>query len=115
MLRSLKSILLMSLLLVMLSGCSNMVGSKELMGQIHVIKEQLMVEDWDALEVQMDRLSTIYSDNEWKLQMIGDEGEYERLHESINRLRSAIETQDSQSASLELSTIDSIAEDIYSF
>lgn len=108
------SLLIMLLLLFMLPGCSNIIGSQALKGQINVMQQQLMAEDWEALGIQMNRLNKIYSDNEWKLQLIGDEGEYERLHESINRLQAAITAKDIQAASLELATIESIAEDIYS-
>jgi hypothetical protein len=114
-LRSRINVMLLLLLLVLLTtSCSSAVGSKELKGQVNVIEQALIAEEWEALSLQMDRLASIYDRNEWKLQLLGDEGEYERLHESINRLRVSIEAKDAHSASLELATVKSIVEDIYS-
>lgn len=109
-----KKISLMLLIVIMLSGCSSYTGAKEIKQQMNVIEQQLAAEDWEALTVQMDRLLSSYDKNEWKLQLLGDEGEYERLHESINRLRAAIELKDMESANLELATLKTIVGDIYS-
>lgn len=109
-----KKISFILLVVIMLSGCSGYTGAKELKRQMNVIEQQLAAEDWEALSVQIDRLMSAYDKNEWKLQLLGDEGEYERLHESINRLRATIELKDVESASLELATLKTIVGDIYS-
>lgn len=107
-----KKLSLMLLVLIVLSGCST--GGKELKLQMNAIEQQLISEDWEALSPQLNVLVEAYEKNKWKIQLLGDEGEYERLYESINRLRAAIDNNDAESASLELATLKTIVQDIYS-
>lgn len=107
-----KKISLMLLAFIVLSGCST--GSKEFKVQMNAIEQQLISEDWEALSPQLNTLVEAYDKNKWKIQLLGDEGEYERLYESINRLRAAVDSKDAESASLELATLKTIVQDIYS-
>lgn len=54
----------------------------------------------------------MYLKNSWKKQLLGDEGEYEELHISINILIAAVKEEDPTSARLELATVRSILKDI---
>lgn len=78
------------------------------------MEHSLNQEDWEQLKSQVNELNTLYEENKWKLQLLGDEGEYEGLNESINRLFAAINTEDLTQAKVELATIRSILEEIYS-
>lgn len=97
-----------------LTGCSNYTGHGNFNESISEIEQHLLAEDWDALGHQLDQLMNAYKKNEWKIQLIGDEGEYERLHESINRLITAVAAKEANEAKIELATIKTIVEDIYS-
>lgn len=97
-----------------ITGCSSVTGQRDFNQFMSNLEHHLHAEDWDALHNQMDDLMKIYAKNNWKLQLIGDEGEYERLHESINRFTTAVEAREIMDAKLELATIKTIIEDIYS-
>lgn len=98
----------------MMSGCSAQIGKHDFNQHISKIEQSVKEEDMAALSAQIDQLLQIYDKNEWKLQLIGDEGEYERLHEAINRLITSRKVDDLTQLQLELSTIKTILADIYS-
>jgi len=98
----------------LLAGCSGITGHRDFNQYISEIEHHLIAEDWDALNGQLDELMKAYKKNNWKIQLIGDEGEYERLHESINRLITAIDAKETNEARIELATIKTIVEDLYS-
>lgn len=99
---------------LLLSGCNNVTGREDFDRQMDTMQELLLAENWEKLNVHMDRLNEIYNKHEWKLQLLGDEGEYERVHELINRLRAAIELKNIELVSVELVTLKTIFEEIYS-
>lgn len=100
--------------LLLVSGCSSITGSRDFKQQLNIMEQHLLAQDWDKLNAQLDKLMSVYSKNEWKLQLLGDEGEYERLHESINRFITAVEVKGFDEARMELATLKTIVEDIYS-
>lgn len=103
------------LVLFIISGCSAHTGKEEFGEKIKNLEQSLDRYDSASLKQQVEGLLKAYEDNEWKIQLIGDEGEYEKLHESINRLIVSNEENDITGLKLELSTIKTILEDIYSF
>jgi len=102
------------MLLLIVSGCSAQNGKNEFKENINQLEQSLSNEDTLSLKVQVDKLLQVYKHNEWKLQLLGDEGEYERLHESIQRIIVAMEEEDYTEAKIELSTTKTILQDIYS-
>lgn len=102
------------LILIVLSGCSNISGKNEFFNKISSIEKALNNQDWEQLKSFGHELVQFHEKTEWKLQLMGDEDEYESLHESINRLIIAIEENDKTEAKLELVTIKTLVEDIYS-
>lgn len=100
--------------ILILSGCSHAIGRDEFKGNIQIIEQALNENDWEKAKSNGDRLLESYSSNKWKLQMIGDEGEYEDLYESINKLRAAIEEKNLTLTKMELASIQSILKEIYS-
>ncbi|RDW18302.1 hypothetical protein CWR48_12025 [Oceanobacillus arenosus] len=111
-----KKLLISLFLVAILSGCTNPVGGDYFFEQIDII-EQAMNErqiDWQQIEVQSKELKKLYKENKWRTQLIGDEREYEGLSESIAILIAAVDEKDATQAKVELATIKSIIEDIYS-
>lgn len=99
---------------IMLSGCTNQLGGDTFFNHIDLLEQEIDQSEWSKIATQADKLKSIYKDNKWKLQLLGDEDEYEGLHESINNLIAAAKEKDSTSTRLELATVKSILEDIYS-
>jgi len=69
---------------------------------------------WEQITQQANELKKIYKDNKWKLQLLGDEGEYEGLNESINKIIAAAKEKDTTNIRLEMATARSLILDIYS-
>ncbi|MFC0300811.1 DUF4363 family protein [Virgibacillus soli] len=101
-------------MLVLLVGCSNVTGKKALSAHIDQLEEALNKQDWEPLQDQATELKDLYDKNKWKIQLIGDEGEYEQLDESIDKFIAAIEMRKQTEAKLELATIRSLVQAIYS-
>ncbi|GIO24342.1 DUF4363 family protein [Oceanobacillus sp. J11TS1] len=102
------------LLLSMLSGCSNQVGGNDFFKHIEQLEQSLDASNWNKITNQAEALEEIFVSNKWKIQLLGDEGEYEGLHESINNLIAAAKEKDSTSTRLGLATVKSILGEIYS-
>ncbi|AOV07748.1 DUF4363 family protein [Sporosarcina ureilytica] len=109
-----RKLILIGVLLLLLTGCSKVTGHSYFNDHISTIEEHLEFAEWSFLVEQANNLKTLYDNQQWKLQLLGDEGEYEGLNESIHRLIKATEQQDTTQAKLELATIKVIINDIYS-
>ncbi|MEL4024851.1 DUF4363 family protein [Lysinibacillus endophyticus] len=109
-----KNWILLSSLLILLSGCSNINGENEFYEKVNSIEDALKDPDWKQLNLLGAKLEKLYRHNLWKIQLMGDEDEYESLQESINQLIAAIEEQDMTEIKLEIATIKTYLEDIYS-
>ena len=99
---------------LIITGCSAQIGKQDFSNTIKHIEQALNNEDLAVLKLQALELKAQYDKHEWKIELLGDEGEYERLHESIYRLIAAIEAEEISDAKIELATIKTIVEDIYS-
>ena len=106
--------LLCFVILLMITGCSAQTGKKDLTNIIQNMEQGLKASDITSLQIQVDELRKLYDKHEWKIHLLGDEGEYERLNETINRLKAAIEAEELSDAKLELGTLKTIVKDIYS-
>lgn len=102
------------LVLVALSGCEGKIGGDYFFNQIDQLEQALDDSEWNKMNAQTAQLKEIYQDNKWKIQLLGDEGEYEGLYQSINKLIAAAKEEDTVNFRIELSTIRSFVEDIYS-
>ena len=100
-------------LIVILSGCSSITGENDFSKKVNSIEHALNDHDWKQLKSLTNELDQLYHRNQWKIQLLGDEGEYESLQESINRLIVAIEEKDQTAIKLEVATIKTFLEDIY--
>ncbi len=101
-------------MILLLSGCTNKIGGEVFFNRLDDMEQALEQEEWNTLTQHAEELKRIYNDQKWKLQLLGDEGEYENLYRSINNLIAAIKEKDSVNVRLELATTRSFLEDIYS-
>lgn len=108
-----KKIILYTVIIILLSGC-NVVGGDLFYNPLNQIEETLDQSDWDQAEKYASVFEDIYRKNKWKLQLIGDEGEYEGLNESIQRMIASIKEKDMKNVRVELATARSLISDIYS-
>lgn len=102
------------LLVIVLSGCSSMLGKDDFIEHVKGIEQSINQKNWKQSSELGQNLLKKYETNRWKLQLIGDEGEYEQLFRSINRLCAALEEQNNTQAKIELATIKAILDNIYS-
>lgn len=107
-------IILFVFLLITIPGCSNQVGGDYLFNHIDQLEQAIDQSNWDEVLLQSEELKDIYEDSKWKIQLIGDEDEYEGLYQSINNLIAVVKEKDTTNARLQLASIKSILEDIYS-
>lgn len=108
-----KSLLFLSLIII-LSGCAQASGKEPLLNHMDHLENALDNPKWEQITQQANELKKIYKDNKWKLQLLGDEGEYEGLNESINKIIAAAKEKDTTNIRLEMATARSLILDIYS-
>lgn len=106
--------LLLIVALIMVSGCSAQNGNKEFKDTVARLEQLISDNDVASLKREAEIINQTYNKNEWKIQLLGDEGEYEGLHESIGRFVAAIEIEDLETAKIELGAIKEFLKDIYS-
>lgn len=109
-----KKTIIVCCFLIFLIGCENKVGGDAFFNQINDIENALEKPSWDMVTTEAEKLKKLYEKEKWKLQLLGDEDEYESLYESINKLIVATEEQDRTNIRLELSIIHTHIGDIYS-
>lgn len=105
---------LILLISILLTGCSTITGEKDFSKTFHSIEQALEDTDWKKLTSLGNELDELYEKSKWKIQLIGDEGEYESLQENINLFIVAIEEQDLPEIKYKLASIKTFIEDIYS-
>ena len=109
-----KKVIIFICLLLLLTGCKNNIGGHAFFNKINEIEHALDNPDWDEITAQAKELKDMFKKNEWKVQLLGDEDEYESLYESINKLITAAEEKDRTNTRMELTVIHTYIEDIYS-
>jgi PBP1b-binding outer membrane lipoprotein LpoB len=103
------------LIAIILLVCTNQFGKDEFNVKIANLEHSLKKEDWVLAKKQMDDLSSYYDNNLWKVQLVGGEAEYKDLYETISRLTILIEEEDRTDSRMELETVKTLVEHIYSF
>lgn len=107
-------VLILCTLLLCLTGCDVMIGGDTFFNKINEIEAGLEAPNWTELAEQAKELEEMYKKDKWKLQFLGDEGEYESLYENIHKLIAAAEEMDRTNFKLELTVTRTIIEGIYS-
>ncbi|GGJ67822.1 DUF4363 family protein [Virgibacillus salexigens] len=100
--------------LFFLIACTNQVGGETFFNHINEFEKGLDQPNWEDLSIKADELKKMYEKDKWKLQLIGDEGEYEDLNESISNLIATVKEKDTLSTRMEIATTRTLLEDIYS-
>lgn len=98
----------------MISGCAQASGKEPLLSHMDLLENALDNPKWEQITQQANELKKIYKNNKWKLQLLGDEDEYEGLNESINKIIAAVKEKDTTNIRLEMATARSLILDIYS-
>ncbi|HEX6922691.1 MAG TPA: DUF4363 family protein [Bacillales bacterium] len=89
-------------------------GGKAFYQQINKISELIDQGEWQKADKEMTALRKLYEKKLWKLQLIGDESEYEGLDDELEQLRGAIESRDKAEAKIQLSAVRTLVKHIYS-
>lgn len=102
------------LIVILLAGCTNFMGKESLYEGIKMLEQPINDENWEEAKRKNEELINLYEELKWKLQLIGDEEEYEELYNCIVRLAVAIEEKDKMAAKLEIASIYAILKSMYS-
>ncbi|WP_047986029.1 DUF4363 family protein [Ornithinibacillus californiensis] len=100
--------------LLILTACNKPIAGEHFFNKIEDIEQVVKEEDWKSTDAYLNEFQSYYEKNIWKLQLLGDENEYEGLHESLERLIASINEQDTTQSLIELATIRAYLEEIYS-
>lgn len=108
-----KSLLLFGLL-ILLSSCNAPIGGDKFFGQVQELESHIKNEEWEKSEDKLIELNNYIKDHFWKLQLLGDEEEYEGIRESIRKLSVAINNKEKTDSLIEIATLITYLEAIYS-
>lgn len=100
--------------LFLLAGCSEMTGEAQFKLLIEETQQLIKTENWVEIEQHVQQIDTYYNAVKWKLQLLGDEDEYESLQESVNHLKQAAKLHETSDCEKELTTIETYVQQIYS-
>jgi len=102
------------LIAIILLVFTNQTGKEEFNEKIAILEQSLNKEDWNLAKKQMEDLSSYYDHNLWKVQLVGGEAEYKDLYETFSRLSILIEEKNRTDSKVELQTVKTLVEHIYS-
>lgn len=86
----------------------------DLFKKLDTIGQSVEQKQWDKAKTETRTLRNLYHKKEWKIQMIGDEREYEGIGEGLDALNAAIKVKDKVQATIELANIHALLESVYS-
>ncbi|MEK4563819.1 hypothetical protein MKX54_03910 [Alkalihalobacillus sp. FSL R5-0424] len=98
------------IIILLLSGCGNVVGSHAFYEVLDKIEEALDQSDWEQLDQYAVQFQETYDQNKWKLQLVGDEA----LYESIQKLLAGVKEQDSTVVRVEMASARALVFEMYS-
>lgn len=102
-----KIIIVFSLILLFASGCSVSEFNRAIFHKrIDTIETFINQSNWTEAENEVEELKRIYTDDLWKLQVLGDDREYTVLKMEINKLLTAIDASDKQAAKMQIAIIE---------
>ncbi|WP_085524418.1 DUF4363 family protein [Tuberibacillus sp. Marseille-P3662] len=109
----LKRVIFLSFLLITVTGCTNRIGGDIFFNQIDELQYSLNHSEWEQFTNEANELKRLYEEDKWVLQLLGDEGEYEALHENINQLIAATKEKDRTQTRVSLASIRTLLQNIY--
>lgn len=98
--------------LFVLGGCQSEEGFYK---KISDINQSVAHSDWNQTKAGVKKLSKMYEDKRWTLQLLGDEEEYEGINVALEILKESADAKDKTQVKVELGTIRGRLIDIYSF
>lgn len=81
---------------------------------IQQINQMIEKENWQGALKKTSELRALYQKKQWKLQLLGDEGEYEGLNRELDQLYAAVKAKDKSESKVELAAVGSYIKSIYS-
>ena len=110
-----KKVIFIILLLIAfpLFGCSEKT-IQQFEGSLQRIEDAIISpSDWTTAEVEVISLKKSFDKNLWKMQLLGDENEYESLKKDLLQLEAAIHAQDKSQTIIFISSIKSEVTSIF--
>lgn len=111
-----KGMLILIVLSIFLVGAWTPFGShKQTMDHVLTnVDSYVEQQQWSKAQSEADQFTRIYKKEKWLLQLMGDEGEYEGLNHSIDKLKAALKTKSDTQSKMEIANIKAILEEIFS-
>ncbi|HET7579401.1 MAG TPA: DUF4363 family protein [Bacillales bacterium] len=81
---------------------------------IQQINQMITKENWQGALKKTSELRATFQKKQWKLQLLGDEGEYEGLNRELDQLYAAVKAKDKSESKVELAAVASYIKSIYS-
>lgn len=105
--------IILSLIAFPLFGCSEKT-IQQFEGSLQRIEDAIISpSDWTTAEVEVISLKKSFDKNLWKMQLLGDENEYESLKKDLLQLEAAIHAQDKSQTIIFISSIKSEVTSIF--
>lgn len=98
--------------MLMLTGCKSEDAFNK---KIQEINQTVEHADWRQAKESAKKLSHMYQEKKWKLQLLGDEAEYEGINVELEVLKESVQAKDKTQVKVSLGTIRGHLIDIYSF
>ncbi|WP_157724870.1 DUF4363 family protein [Virgibacillus phasianinus] len=98
--------------LLVLGGCKS---ENVFYEKINDINESVSHSNWKQTKEGVKKLSNMYKEKEWKLQLLGDEAEYEGINVELEVLKESADAKDKTQVKVALGTIRGHLKDIFSF
>lgn len=112
--RLLACLLVMGLVLGGWSTVSHAKAGGDFYKKINKIDQLIQKKKWKEAGNETRALRKLYKKKEWKIQLIGDEREYEGIGEGLDALHAAVKVKDKVQATNELANIHALLESVYS-
>lgn len=112
--RLLAGLLIMGLVLGGWSSVTHAKAGGEFYKKINKIDQLIQKKNWEEASSETSALRKLYKKKEWKIQLIGDEREYEGIGEGLDALHAAVKVKDKVQATTELANIHALLESVYS-
>lgn len=110
----LKMCLLFVVCSMLLIGCSNeKIRNLPIYQKANKIHSLVESGKWDSANEASKSIETMYKDQKWKYQLLGDESEYNGLIQEIAQLQVAVEEQDKKEAKLHIALIKNYLKAMY--
>lgn len=83
--------------------------------KIDQVNSAIDKENWPKAGRETSELRKMYQKKKWKIQLVGDEGEYEGLERVLAKLTVSVQEKEKSEAKMELSDFRALLKAIYSF